>query len=45
VLTSFLRQGLERGEKVVYIVDTRAAETVAGYLRAPSTSSGQALGA
>ena len=33
VLTSFLRQGLERGEKVIYIVDARTAETVLGYLR------------
>ena len=33
VLTPFLRQGLERGEKVVYIVDARTAETVLGYLR------------
>ena len=29
----FLRQGLERGEKVVYIVDARASETILGYLR------------
>ncbi|MHC4861543.1 MAG: MEDS domain-containing protein, partial [Planctomycetota bacterium] len=34
VLTPFLRQGLERGEKVVYIVDERAAEKILGYLRA-----------
>jgi len=33
VLTPFLRQGLERGEKVIYIVDARTAETVLGYLR------------
>jgi DNA-binding response OmpR family regulator/signal transduction histidine kinase len=33
VLTPFLRQGLERGEKVLYIVDARTAETVLGYLR------------
>jgi len=33
VLTPFLRQGLERGEKVLYIVDARGAETVLGYLR------------
>jgi PAS domain S-box-containing protein len=34
VLTPFLRQGLERGEKVLYIVDAHAAEAVLGYLRA-----------
>ena len=45
VLTPFLRQGLERGDKVVYILDARTAETVVGYLRDPSTSSGQALDA
>ena len=33
VLTPFLRQGLEQGEKVAYIVDARTAETVLGYLR------------
>ena len=33
VLTPFLRQGLERGEKVVYIVDARTAETILGYLQ------------
>jgi hypothetical protein len=33
VLTPFLRQGLERGEKVVYIVDAHTAETILGYLR------------
>ena len=33
VLTPFLRQGLERGEKAVYIVDARTAETILGYLR------------
>ena len=33
VLTPFLRQGLERAEKVLYIVDARGAETVLGYLR------------
>lgn len=33
VLTPFLRQGLERGEKVLYIVDARTAEAVIGYLR------------
>ena len=32
VLTPFLRQGLERGEKVVYIIDAHTAETVLGYL-------------
>ena len=33
VLTLFLRQGLERGEKVLYIVDVHTAETILGYLR------------
>ncbi len=33
VLTPFLRQGLERGEKVIYIVDTRTAEAILGYLQ------------
>lgn len=33
LLTPYLRQGLERNEKVVYIVDARTAETVLGYLR------------
>jgi PAS domain S-box-containing protein len=33
VLTPFLRQGLERGEKVLYIVDARTAEAVIGYLQ------------
>lgn len=33
VLTPFLRQGLERGEKMLYIVDTYTAEAILGYLR------------
>ena len=33
LLTPYLRQGLERNEKVVYIVDARTAETVLGFLR------------
>jgi len=33
VVTSFLRQGLEQGEKVIYIVDTHTAATILGYLR------------
>jgi len=33
VLTPFLRQGLERGERVLCVVDAYAAETVRGYLR------------
>jgi len=33
VLTSFLRQGLERGEKVLYIVDAHTAEAILDYLR------------
>ena len=32
LLTSYMRQGLERGEKVLYIVDARTAEEVLGYL-------------
>lgn len=33
MLTPYLRQGLERGEKVIYIVDAHTAETILGYLR------------
>jgi PAS domain S-box-containing protein len=33
VLSAFLRAGLDRGEKVVYVADARLAEAVAGYLR------------
>ena len=33
VITPFLRQGLEQGQKVIYIVDVRTAETILGYLR------------
>jgi signal transduction histidine kinase len=33
LLTPFLRQGLERGEKVLYVVDAHAARTVLDYLR------------
>jgi len=33
VLTPFLRQGLERAEKVLYIVDAHTAEAVLRYLR------------
>ncbi|MBC8264566.1 MAG: MEDS domain-containing protein [Anaerolineales bacterium] len=33
VLTPFLREGLERGEKVVYIVDIRTAQAILDYLR------------
>ena len=33
VITPFLRQGLERGEKVLYIVDARPPESVLAYLR------------
>jgi PAS domain S-box-containing protein len=32
VLTPFVRHGLERGEKLIYIVDARSAETILGYL-------------
>ncbi|MBI4573181.1 MAG: MEDS domain-containing protein [candidate division NC10 bacterium] len=34
VLLPFLRQGLERDEKVIYIVEAHTAETVLDYLRA-----------
>jgi len=49
VLTPFLRQGLERGEKVLYIADAHTPETILGYLRNnPSTAlrhgSGQGSG-
>ena len=37
VLTPFLREGLERGEKVSYIMDAHTAETIVGYLWDPST--------
>ncbi len=33
VITPFLRQGLEQGQKVIYVIDVRTAETVLGYLR------------
>jgi hypothetical protein len=33
VLMPFLRQGLERGEKVVYIVDACTGEAILDYLR------------
>lgn len=33
VLTFFLRQGLERGEKVLYFADSHTAEAILGYLR------------
>ncbi len=33
LLTPFMRHGLEHGQKVIYIVDARTAETVLGYLR------------
>lgn len=33
VRTCFLRQGLEQGDKVLYIVDTHTAEAVLSYLR------------
>ena len=33
LITPFLRQGLERNEKVFYILDGRSAEIVLGYLR------------
>jgi PAS domain S-box-containing protein len=32
VLTPFLRQGLEQGEKVIYLWDQRVPETILGYL-------------
>lgn len=33
ILTPFLWQGLEEGEKVLYIVDSHTADTILGYLR------------
>jgi hypothetical protein len=42
MLMPFLRQGLERGEKVLYIADAHTPETILGYLRNPSISSRQA---
>jgi len=36
VVTSFLRHGLERHEKALYIVDARSVETISGYLRSES---------
>ncbi len=33
VMTRFVRQGLERGEKVVYIADAHSPETISNYLR------------
>ncbi|TEU15261.1 MAG: GAF domain-containing protein [Anaerolineales bacterium] len=33
VVTPFLRRGLERGEKVLYIVDARPTEAILGYLQ------------
>jgi hypothetical protein len=33
LVTSFLRRGLERGEKVLYIADTHTAQTIQDYLR------------
>ncbi|HEX3034854.1 MAG TPA: PAS domain S-box protein [Thermodesulfobacteriota bacterium] len=32
-VTSFLRKGIERGEKVIYVVDSHIAETILDYLR------------
>ncbi|RLB31370.1 MAG: hypothetical protein DRG87_02655 [Deltaproteobacteria bacterium] len=33
LVTPFLRHGLERNQKAIYIVDARTADTVSGYLR------------
>jgi signal transduction histidine kinase len=33
VMTKFVRQGLERGERVVYVADTHTPETIVSYLR------------
>ncbi|MBN1504385.1 MAG: MEDS domain-containing protein [Candidatus Eisenbacteria bacterium] len=33
VMTRFVRQGLERGEKVIYVADSHTPETVSNYLR------------
>jgi PAS domain S-box-containing protein len=32
-VTALLRQGLERGEKVIYVTDTRPPDSIFGYLR------------
>lgn len=34
VLTSYIRRGLERGEKVLYVLDANSADTILEYLRA-----------
>ncbi len=33
LITSYLRTGLELGEKLIYVTDTHSADTVLGYLR------------
>lgn len=33
VLTSYLRQGLEQGEKVIYVLDSHSAQTILDYLK------------
>jgi len=33
VVTPLLCQGLEQGEKVIYIIDTHASDTILDYLR------------
>ncbi len=43
VVTSFLRHGIERHEKVFYVVDARSAETIEGYLCAEGVDVGQLL--
>jgi len=40
MLAPFLRQGLERGEKVLYIIDAHAAETVVRYLEEEGVNTG-----
>ena len=44
VLTLYLRQGLDRNEKILYITDARSAETVMEYLRADGVDVEPALG-
>jgi PAS domain S-box-containing protein len=43
VVTPFLRTGLERGEKAIYIVDAHTAETILGYLHSDGLDVGPYL--
>ena len=44
LLTAYLRQGLERNEKVLYIVDQHSVDTLLGYLRDEGIDPGPYLG-